>query len=119
MRLLSFPPNGGAVTVEGSWPRLGRGELRTVLAVDSDGYVWIAGSIGRSRVHAVARLRRDPRGRFVPAGFRIGLGELVEGGAFATPRGLSLAVLNHRTIPRIIGYSSGDLRARGGPEGCF
>jgi len=119
MRLLSFPPNGGVVTVESSWPRLGRGELRTLLAVDSDGYVWIAGSIGRSRVHAVARLRRDPRGRFVPAGFRIGLGELVEGGAFATPRGLSLAVLNHRAIPRIIGYSSGDLRARGGPEGCF
>jgi hypothetical protein len=119
MRLLSVSPSGGHVTVEDGWPRTARTEVRALLAVDSDGSVWVAGSVGRSRVHGVARLRRDRRGRLAPAGSRVGRGELVQDGVFASPAGLSLAVLDRYRVPRIIGYSPRDLVPRGGPAGCF
>ncbi len=45
--------------------------------------------------------------------------ELTAGGAFAAPAGLSLAVLDRRGVPRVLGYGARDLSPRGGPEGCF
>jgi len=119
MRLISAPAHGGAAVIEGTWPRLLRRSLRALLSVGSDGSVWVAGSVGAAQIHAVARLRRDDRGRLAPAGFRLGAGALADSPAFASPAGLSVAVLDRSGVPRILGIGPRDLWPRGGPQGCF
>jgi len=119
VRLLRVPPHGGIVLEEGSWRRPSRLPLTALVAADTEGSVWLAGSVGRSHRHVIVRLRRDRRGSLAPAGFAIGDGELHRDGAFAASLGLSLAVGLRSGATRIVGYPPAALRPRGNPSDCF
>ncbi len=117
IRLLRIPPSGGHAAVEARWQRrrqVGVG----VLAADAAGHWWVGVSHAHADSHTVMVLRRDRRGSLAFDGVVGGPGALRPEGAFATRRGLSLAVrLGRRT--EVLGYSHSHTRRHGCAEDLF
>ncbi len=116
VRLVRAAAFGGAAVVVGTWPR-SRVSDAVVLAADGRAHLWLGASNGGA--HAVTRLSRDARDRWLADGFRASPGALERDGAYANVRGLSIAVRRADGRSEIVGYDARDLVPRGGPERCF